>query len=237
MQLTDIFRHQPIAAYRLLRFLPTMETYSELKDPILRVLLGSEDEDYVPGAGDLKLDVLYALSRAALNTPLPAPIVSDLESMSKESISCWPLAARAHVLSSPIRAEEARKRLSSQTMPFVLPGDLHPLQVEALAAGDQVFGALHIEWMRKLAALVLEALPLDCNHLGFWFGPLIDVLPEKAFEKALKKLLRRRRLTTGGWGLAAIYAKKINLNPDPWLCRGGEADSQLFTLGCQGFAR
>lgn len=236
MKPSDLFLRQPIAAYRLLRFLPTIEPFSDHKDPILSSLIKPMDLSLF-SSGDLKHEIIYALYHAEKGNPLPSDLLSTLEERSKNDHQLWPLAARAHVLSSFSRADKARQRLSEQMLPFVLPGDLHPIQIEALAAGDQVLGALHVEWMRKLADLTIEALSLDCNSLGFWFAPMIDVLPEKAFVKALKKLLRRRRMAEGGWGLAAIYAHQLNLNPKPWLNRGDLMDEALYALAAQGFLR
>ena len=232
----DIFERQPIAAYRLLRFLPIDSPLSLLKDPILEALF---DPSFSPSfsIGDLKRDVIVALHRAETGSPLPSSMTAALEKLAINDLSLWPLAARANVLSSDDRAAESRRRLSIQGAPFVMPGHLHPLQVEALAAGDQVFSALHIEWMRKLADLTLESLSLDCRCQGFWFGPLIDVLPEKALSKALRKLLRRRRMPEGSWGMAAIYANLLNIRVDPWVDRGGDFDKVFYEYGCQLLAR
>lgn len=235
IQSIEIFKRQPIAAYRMLRSLPIDQPLSDVKDPILLSLLDPSFTLDSP-SGNLKRDVIYALHKAEQGIPLPSSLTAELERMAKEDISIWPLATRANILSSKERAAESRKSLSVQETPFVLPGDIHPIQVEALASGDQVFSALHIEWMRKLADLVIETLPLDCNCQGFWFGPLLDVLPEKAFVKALKKLLRRRKMREGGWGLAAIYANSLNIKPDPWLSKGNQFDRLLYEFGCQSLA-
>ena len=89
--------------------------------------------------------------------------------------------------------------------------------------------------MRKRADLILETLPIDCSCQGYWFGHLIDVMPEKAFTKALKKLLRKRRLPEGSWSIAALYANRLNLNAELWLDRGSDYDRLLYTFGCQQF--
>ena len=114
-------------------------------------------------------------------------MLSTLETRTKNHPALWPHATRAHRPSSAIRAEEARKCLSNPNPPFVLPGQLHAMQVE-VHAGEQVLGALHVEWMRKLADFTLEALVLDCQHSDLGLDHSLDVLPEKAFYQGLPKI-------------------------------------------------
>ena len=128
---------------------------------------------------------------------------------------------------------EARRRISKQILPYVFPGELCELQVDVLAAGDRTLYVLHVDWMRKIADLTCQALYLDCQELGFWFGPLIQILPEKIFSKALKKIPRKKRLNRGSLGVSAYYAHKILLDPRTFLRNSSRADLLIYNAAMQ----
>ena len=48
--------------------------------------------------------------------------------------------------------------LSDQNLPYVFPGELHPLQIDIFAVGDKVLPALHVDWVRKLTSLAAQAI-------------------------------------------------------------------------------
>jgi hypothetical protein len=122
-------------------------------------------------------------------------------------------AARIHVLTSEPRERAARMALSDQDLPYVFPGELHPLMVEILAVGDRALTALHVDWMRKLSGWVVEALALDLRCAGLWFWPHLRFLSEKRLALTLRKLVRLRRGRPGSRGLVVAYHHKVGA---PW---------------------
>ena len=157
---------------------------------------------------------------------------SDLEARSKSDVRIWPLAARIHVCQSQDREKQARLSLSVQQLPFSLPNSLDPIQVEVLASADRVLNALHVDWVRKLSIHALDILPLDCRYVGLWFEPLLDVLPESALRKSLRKVSRSKKHNEGSRGLAAYYAWRLNMRTDVFLQNATQKDIEFFELAC-----
>lgn len=144
------------------------------------------------------------------------------------------LVAQARVQVDPAREREARRALASQELPFLMPGALHPLQVEILAVGDRVLPALHVDHVRKLTALVVEALPLDARALGLWFWPVLRALSPERLRGPLGQLHAARRLPPGGRGLAAAYRMRVGEAPDAALLEAGPADRLLAAVAALG---
>lgn len=144
------------------------------------------------------------------------------------------LVARARVLVDPDREREARRALASQDLPYVMPGVLHPLQVEILAGGDRVLPALHVDHVRKLSALAADALPLDARALGLWFWPVLRTLAVERLRGPLKKLVEARRLPPGGRGLAAAYLLRLGAEAEATLPQGEPADRLLLAVAALG---
>ena len=157
---------------------------------------------------------------------------ADLEVRAQSDTRVWPLATRIHVGQSQERERQARLTLSVQQLPFSLPNSLDPIQVEVLASADRVLNALHVDWVRKLSVHVLDILALDCRYVGLWFEPLLDVLPESALRKSLRKVARAKRLNDGSRGLAAYYAWRLNMRTDVFLKNATQKDIDFFTLAC-----
>ena len=157
---------------------------------------------------------------------------ADLEARAESNIQIWPLAARIHVGQSQERERQSRLILSVQQLPFSLPNSLDPIQIEVLASADRVLNALHVDWVRKLSVHVLDILALDCRCVGLWFEPLLDVLPESALRKSLRKVSRSKRLNEGSRGLAAYYAWRLNMRTDIFLKNATQKDIDFFELAC-----
>ena len=139
-----------------------------------RLLLGSEQlSEFPAGFSELSLVKQLRISRAwmAQGERLDQAVASGLEQRAKNEAddALWVDATRVHVLVSNQRELQARIRLSQQDLPFVLPGELSDLQVDLLASGDRALHVPHVEWLKKLAELAFDTLPLDCRHQGFGF--------------------------------------------------------------------
>ena len=177
-------------------------------------------------------EVFLAWSWTEYGGSLEVDYCADLEARGKSNPSAWPLAARIHVHQSLEREKNARSLLSIQQLPFSLPNALDEVQVEVLASGDRVLNALHVDWVRKLAGHVLDALVLDCRYVGLWFEPILDVLPESSLRRALRKVPRLRKRQDGSLGLAAYYAWRLNMRTEPFLKKGTQTDRVFFELAC-----
>lgn len=212
------------ATLRLARHVP--ETHAALDhlldDPIARALAGLQEIDPTAFAGDLADAVRATVAAVEGGAMLDAAWLSALEARAASSSATdegegegegrmwWPLAAHAHARCVPARERAGRMALSEQDVPYVFPGELHPLQIEVFAVGDAVIPALHVDWARKLTGLAAEALGLDLQHRGLWAWPLLQALPPQPLVGALQRALRRRqRLPPGGAGLAVAYLAQL----------------------------
>ena len=141
-----------------------------------------------------------------------AEAVADDPALAVPGLRLW-------VRADPARERAARAALSEQELPYVFPGDLHPLSIELLASADRVMTALHVDWARKLTAWVAEALPADARAMGLWFWPHLRFLDERELIKPLRQLERPRRAPPGAAGLAFAYQHRIGLDYGPALMR------------------
>lgn len=214
------------AALRLARRLPAMAERLDplLDDPLDRALAGLGPP---PEESDLDRAVLAAL--AVTDGGGRVPEAAALEARAEGDPTWWVPAARVHLLSSQQRERRARMALAEQVLPYTLPGLLHPLQVEVLAGADRVVGALHVDWVRKLTALVGDALVLDLRALGLWLWPHLRFLDSRKLERSLGRAARRR-LPPGGLGLAAAYLHRLGTAPDELLRDATPADRWLAAL-------
>lgn len=197
------------AALRLARRVPKVRAVMDevLTDPLQRALAGVGDAP-APGA-DVASRVLVAQAIADGGGALDAAAMAALEADAEGDPEWWVPAARLHVLASEERERLGRMRLSDQDLPYVFPGELHPLQVETLAVGDRVLTALHVDWMRKLTKWVSDALVVDLRVCGLWFWPDLRYMSERRLAPALKKLQRLRRGRPGSKGLMVAYHYRI----------------------------
>lgn len=160
--------------------------------------------------------------------------LSELEVRTRAAGEGQVAAARAHVLRSPARVLAARRLLSNPEIPYALPGELHPLMVEVLAAGDQVLPALHVDHVRRITAFVADALVLDARALGLWFWPVLRSLAPDRLAKPLARLPTARRLPPGALGLAAAYLYRIGAPWEAVVAGAGPADQLLAALALVG---
>lgn len=199
------------AALRLARRIPSLAPTLDgvLLDPLDRALAGLGDPPAPTPQADLRARVLHGVALADGGVVLPEAHAAALERDATGDERWWVDAARLHVLASEARERQARMALSDQELPYVFPGELHPMMVEVLAVGDRVLTALHVDWMRKLAGWVMDVAVLDVRQLGLWFWPQLRYLDEKKAARPLKKLLRVRRGQPGSRGLVVGYRARI----------------------------
>ncbi|RME21449.1 MAG: hypothetical protein D6798_18070 [Deltaproteobacteria bacterium] len=207
-----------------------------LDEPLDRALLGVGDppvEDALPRA------VLSAVAAVDGGNRLSPADAAALEARARAAGDACPpttrvLAAQVHAACSEARVREARRRLGVQDLPYVFPGDLHPVVVDILACGDRVMPALHVDWARKLTVLAADALVQDCRALGLWFWPVLRALATDRLVKPIARLRRARRLPPGGLGLAAAYAFRVGGDWQELVAAGGPADAVIAALAVVG---
>jgi hypothetical protein len=199
------------AALRLARRVPSLPTALRpfLTDPLDHALVGLEAPPEFDEAAPLRDRILRGVALADGEVSLPVAEAAALEAEAKGDDRWWVDAARLHVLASEERERSARMALSYQDLPYVFPGELHPMMVEVLAVGDRVLTALHVDWMRKLAGWVMDVAVLDVRLMGLWFWPQLRYLDERKVARPLKKLLRVRRGQPGSRGLVVAYRARI----------------------------
>ena len=92
---------------------------------------------------------------------------------------------------------------------------------------------LHVDWLRKLAEFTCQALYIDGQQLGFWFTPIIDILPERIFVRELKKIQRKKRFNKGSLGVFAFYCHRSLIDPKPFLQKASQADLWVYHMAIQ----
>ncbi len=199
------------AALRLIRRIPSLPGSLDavIAAPLDRALAGLAEPPELGADAPLGDRVLRGVALADGDVCLPAAEAAALEAEAVGNDRWWVDAARLHVLASEDRERSARMALSDQDLPYVFPGELHPLMVEVLAVGDRVLTALHVDWMRKLAGWVMDVAVLDVRLMGMWFWPQLRYLDERKVARPLKKLLRVRRGQPGSRGLVVAYRARI----------------------------
>jgi len=222
---------------RLIRRLPDLLSRldGDVTDPVERALTGLEDPPPLEGDLNRRLRIMVSRSDAGMqNDPM---ILADMEAEALESgdAHLWMTAARLHSLESVAREAEARMALSDQALPYVFPGEIDPLMVHLLSAGERILPALHVDWIRKLTVWLAPALSLDCKCGGMWFWPVLRSLDAGKLTRPLAQLAGQR-LPVGGYGLAAAYSRRIGLDDTALLQAGGERDHIVASLAILGDA-
>jgi len=203
---------------------------SRVTDGIERALLGLDDGAKV---GDSLADrIRLAVANSDGGEWGEAVTLSELEEQAQatEDPALWIPAARLHARANVGREASARMALSDQTLPYVFPGDLHPLMVDVLACGDRVLPALHVDWLRKLTGWLVPAMAIDCGCLGMWFWPILTVLDAKKLNRELQSMSKKAQ-PPGARGLAAVYAAQLGLALDPG---PDAADRRVLALAVLG---
>lgn len=204
----------------------------EKLDPIQRSFLGLEL--IAPSiTSNLEQDVRIAKSFVQNGGVLEAVFLKDLEQRAESEPVLHVDVARIHVQLFGEREEEARRFLVREELPFVFPGELTPLHIELFAVGDRALHVLHVEGLKALAQVALDALEVDIIHQKMWFYPFLEVLPEKIFIRKIRKLSRKAKYKGGGIGLLAFYALKLGMDPDAILRNGDALDKFFYDLARQ----
>lgn len=199
-----------------------------LQDPLDRALAGLGAPP--PDDGCLRTAVLAAQARTDGGLLLTAAEAEALEARATEDPQWWVPAARLHATASPERRRQARSALARQALPYVYPGEIHPLMVHLLAAGDRVLPALHIDWTRKLTKWVSALIAMDLAHLGLWFWPILDSMASDSMARPMTRLAKRGRGPAGAMGLAVAYCHNIGIPGDLLLEQCGPEDRLLSAL-------
>ena len=204
------------AALRLARRIPwVVDGLAErVDDDVRRALLGLGAPD--PVGRDLTDRVRLAVAQADGGSVLPVTVAAELEEEAQAAGRmdlCVP-AARIHAQVNVGREASARMALSDQSLPYVFPGDVHPLMIDVLACGERILPALHVDWLRKLTAWLVPALAMDCAHEGLWFWPILDVLDSKKLSRELRAMAAKP-MKKGRRGQVAAYGSRLALDVDP----------------------
>jgi hypothetical protein len=149
--------------------------------------------------------------------------MAELEAAFEGDPSLWIPAARLHASVNLGREAAARMTLSDQSLPYVFPGDVHPMMVDVLACGERVLPALHVDWLRKLTVWMSTVLILDCTALG------MSVLDANKLKRPLVNLASQP-LPSGGRGLAAGYAARLGLDGTALMEGSTELDQRILDL-------
>ena len=213
------FRNVPTLSSRLKPF---------VQDPINRILLGFEEQQPVH-TNSIETDIRIAKAWILGGNVLPVSFAAELEERAKINPVLHIDAARLHVLSCPTRELNARMALSTQNIPYIFPGEIAPLHIEIFAVGDRALHVLHVEWLKKLSAVAIDALEIDFEYKKAWSLPFLEVLPERELKNRIRKLARKKKFRGGGLGLLAFYGSRIGLDAKQLLQQGDDYD-QLFFL-------
>jgi len=200
-------------------------------DPIHRALAGLEGD---PTTGKT-LDERIRLGVAGYSYELADLFEMEEAAKTSGDPHLWVMAARLHAEKNIGREAAARMALSEHALPYVFPGELHPMMVDLLAIGERVSPALHVDWIRKLTVWAGSAIALDCKVQGMWFWPVLQCLDAGKMVRPLNRLAGRR-LPDGSKGLAAAYAETIGVSVPEMESDFGERDRlvlALFHLGNQ----
>ncbi len=187
-------------------------------------------EDPPPSDGSLGMDILIAQARTDGGDLLPADQSADLEKRAEGDARWWIPAARIHAICSLERQRRARSALANQHLPYVFPGEIHPLMVDLLAAGDRILPAMHVDWVRKITQWTSQLLITDLVQLGLWFWPILDSLDPERLARPLPRLLKRRKWPPGGLGMAVAYCHSIGTPGALILDQCGPADRLIAAL-------
>jgi hypothetical protein len=170
-----------------------------------------------------------AIAHAEGGQEVDMAAMAELEEAFQGEPTLWIPAARLHASVNLGREAAARMSLSDQSLPYVFPGDVHPMMVDVLACGERVLPALHVDWVRKLTTWMAPLLVLDCTVLGMWFWPVLSVLAASKLRAPLAGLAGQR-LPSGGRGLAAAYAARLGEDGTALMAGATELDQRIVDL-------
>jgi len=178
------------------------------------------------------------MAAADAGTPPSPSVAAALEAEAEGDPTWWIHAARVHVLADVSRERAARSRLADQSLPYVFPGEIHPLMVDLLAAGDRVLPALHVDWTRKLSKWMAEdLLRVDCQRRAMWFWPVLGSMDPGRLVRPLARLSGGAEMQEGSLGLAAAYCYRVGAPGDLLLESFGATDRLIYALARMGSER
>lgn len=187
---------------------------SRVSDDIDRALLGVGTADPEGRSLDDRVRIATAEFDGGVRGHADALAALESEAMATERPELFIPAARAYAQVSTERETSARIALSEQSLPYVFPGDVHPLMMDVLACGERILPALHVDWLRKLTAWLSPAVAVDSAAMGLWFWPVLDVLDIKKMSRELSKRIKRPA-QRGARGVMAAYGTRLALTLDP----------------------
>ena len=212
---------------RLIRRLPWVQ---EALSPLSHADIDAAQMGLNPApraTGTLEDRVRLAQAGASISVHELAELERDSEQANDPHL--WVSSARLHALASVEREAEARRALSAQELPYVFPGELDPLMVDVLAAGEKVLPALHVDWIRKLTDWIAPALAQDCKHLGLWFWPVLRSLDPGRLGRPLDRLAAAE-MGPGSKGVVVIYAERLGVDLPSLKRPMGELDERIVSL-------
>ncbi len=222
---------QTDAELRLARRVPGLcqALDDRITNPIDRALAGLDDPTFRGDTLEQKLRMGLAGFRYT---------VSELGEMEEQAAvsgndGLWVTAARLHAESNIGREAAARMSLSEQALPYVFPGELHPMMVDLLAIGERVIPALHVDWIRKLTEWSGSALIQDCKVMGLWFWPILRCLEGSKLKRPVQRLMESS-VPDGAKGIAMAYATRLGLTVAINESELGENDALMLALVRQG---
>jgi len=222
---------------RLVRRLPHLFASFDaaVQDPVDRALAGLSPPPQLGGVLHRQVRIAVARVDGGMGNDPTTMAQLEEEAQASDDPHLWITAARLHALESVAREADARMALSGQALPYVFPGEVDPLMVHLLAAGERILPALHVDWIRKLTVWLAPVLLLDCRHAGLWFWPVLRSLDAGKLARPMAAL-SKNRLPVGGHGLAAAYSRRIGLDDEELLAAGGDRDRVIAALALLGDA-
>ena len=212
---------------RLARRIPDLcqSIDDRITDPIERALAGLDEPTF---RGE---DLEQKLRMGLAGFQYDVAELADMEEKAKESgdDNFWLIAARLHAESNIGREAAARMSLSEQALPYVFPGELHPMMVDLLAIGERVIPALHVDWIRKLTEWSGAALMQDCKVMGLWFWPILRCLEGAKLKRPIHRLMKSS-LPDGAKGITMAYAIRLGLKVSIQESDIGENDALVLAL-------
>jgi len=205
-----------------------------VEDPIHRALCGLDSAPDEPPSDDLAQTIHWAEARIEEGSPPDLALLAQLETRAREDLQWWGSAARLHARCSTARENQARMALGEQSIPYVFPGNLDPMQIEILAAGDCILPALHVDWVRKLSGFVLETMILDLRFSGGWFWPLLEVLEGRKAARMIGAMAKRPRKGPGALGMLGAYLTRLGEPLDSILPDFGPVDELVAAVAIVG---
>ncbi len=197
-----------------------------LTAPAARALAGLAPAAPPDAGADLDENSLWqAIAAVDSGTVLAPALGAALAARFADDPALAVPALRLWVRTDEARERSARAALSEQELPYVFPGELHPLSIELLASADRVMTALHVDWMRKLTSWAADALTADARARGFWFWPHLPFLDERKLAPGLRKMAKVRRAPPGARGIALAYQHRVGGRIDRALAAAEPADA------------